>query len=88
MTKEQKEIIEALEKLVLEYVRKASDLDHRLRQIKLVCNGRNDETIEKFTIIGAAIKRNDFRRMYDYDNLDEREAELWEKLKATCKIES
>ena len=90
MTKEQNEIIEKLEELVLEIHRNASRLDSTLQMIR--CDAHRSEDFGEIrrkelnmAILHYAQRREDTKKVLDYDDLDEREAELWKELKATCK---
>ena len=83
MTNEQREIIEKLEKLVLEIHRNADRLDQTLQRLERGVKNAVSAEVRDMEIMGAAVYRKDYKKLLGHEDLDEREEELWKELKAT-----
>lgn len=77
------EIIEELKNIRLELFRSAASLDEAIRKTESFQEEEMDREYLKLAICRTAALREEFKRHYNWDILNDKEREAWQKLLET-----
>lgn len=88
MTENTKKLIEELKEVMMDLYRSAGQLDAAIRSIEDEIKAETDTTRIQYFIAWQAEYRERFCNTYNYNKLDKREYDLWQKLIVESKKES
>ena len=80
MSDETKAILEELKEIRLALFRSAATLDNAIESVELFLNDKADDEYKRMSIIMQRNYRDELRRVFKYDKIDDKEKDAWQRL--------